>query len=111
MNSKEVMKGDHILLDKTEIKDDLNVDLEINFKMSGYKNNMENDVTKDLQCKSMNILTIKRDIHIINQKNDLDRFYILDLEKRCVKFVEEFRREESNQLVGVYLKQLRIRQS
>lgn len=84
MNSKEVMKEEHILLDKTETKDDLNVDLEINFKMSGYKNNMENDVTKDLQHKSMNIL-IKRDIHIINQKNDLDRFYILDLEKRCVK--------------------------
>lgn len=39
LNFTEVMKEEQVLLDKT------NTDLKIDFKMAGYKNNMEKDAT------------------------------------------------------------------
>lgn len=77
---------------------------------------MEKDGTMDLQTKLYDVLIIKGDIQIINQKNDLESFFILDVQKRYVKLVKEFLREDRqkmirNQLVGHYLKELKIKLS
>lgn len=73
MDLKEVIEED-----KTETEAVSNVDL----KMTPYKNDMEKDVTLDLQMKVADVVIIKRDIQITNQKSDLNNFLILDLQKR-----------------------------
>lgn len=39
--------------------------------MTGYRNDMGKDVALDIQIKVMVCISLKRDIQIINQKNDL----------------------------------------
>lgn len=73
----------------------------MDLKFASYKNDMDNDITLDLKMKSAEVLTVKKDTHIINQNSDLDlwiltqksyldNFLTLYLHKRCVIFMKEF---------------------
>ena len=53
--------------------------------MTGYENDMEKDVTLDIQRKLVDVLKIKREIQIVHQESVLNNFFILDLQKRLVK--------------------------
>lgn len=76
---KEATKEEQILLNETETEADSNMDLKVDLKMPDHKNHVEINATLDLQMKLDVVLIIKVDIHIINQKRDLDSFLILDL--------------------------------
>ena len=73
------MEEEQVLLDKTE------TDLKVDLKMTGYKNDMEKDITLDIRKNLADVLIIKKDIQIAYQESDLDNFSILDLQKRLVK--------------------------
>lgn len=69
---KEAPEEVQISLDKIETGADFNMDLKIDFKMLHYKNDMEKDVTLDLQMKLANIVLIKGNIHRNNNNNKLE---------------------------------------
>lgn len=52
---------------------------EKDLEMPIYKNDMRKNATVDLHLKLTDILTTKKDIQIINQKNDVESLLILYL--------------------------------
>ena len=68
------MEEEQVLPDK--MKTEWKVDLQ----MTGYKNDLEKDVTLDIQKKPADVLLIKKDIQITNQESDLDNFPIFTKE-------------------------------
>ena len=96
------------------LPDKIETELKVDLKMIGHKNNMEKDVTLDIQKKPADVLIIKRDLQTINQESDLDNFAILDLQKRLVKALKNFVRRDKenikrNKVQGHYLKGLKIK--
>lgn len=53
---------------------------------------MEKGVTLDIQNKPDTVLIIKSQIQTINQESDVNIFLILDLQKKHVKVLKNFRR-------------------
>lgn len=50
--------------------------LEMDLKLTRYKNDIDKNVIQDLQMKLVEVSTGKRKIQIINQKRDLNNFLI-----------------------------------
>ena len=85
-------------MEEQVLPDKIEIDLKVALKMTGYKNDMEKDVTLDIQKKLADVLIIKRDIQITNQESDLDHFPILDLQKRLVKVLKNFVRRDKEKM-------------
>lgn len=74
------MKEEKVLSDKIKI------DMKVDLKISGCKNDMGKVATLHIQKKLIDVLIMKSSIQITNQVDVLENFTILDLEKRPVNF-------------------------
>lgn len=76
-------------------------DLKMYLKMSGCKYDIEKDAKMDLQMKPVDVLIIKGTKQRI--KHNLESPLILDLQKKGVKLMKLFLREEKEILLKLFL--------
>lgn len=54
---------------------------------------MEKDVL-DIQMKLVDISLLKRDIQLLNQKTDLDKLLLLNIQNKFIKVLKDFVRSD-----------------
>lgn len=63
-------------------------------------------VVLDIQMKLMCVSLLKGDIQLLNQKSDLDNFFLKDSQKRYFEILKDFMRSEDKCLLTACTKEV-----